>query len=243
MTLPGMTPPRAAPIAAARGPARSVRRRGWRALAMLAVVLAALLPGIAAAAEEEASGIAALGFNLPGLVSNLVGFLILLLLLRVFLWDRILKVLDERKQRIEEGLNQAEQAAGRAAASEDEARRIMEQARGEGREAVQRAQEAAERLRAELEERARQDAEQIVSRARQELQAERDRAIQQLHEEFADLTLAAAERVIGQSLDRSAHQRLIDEVLLGSQFADGQGGAGEGSDGPDAAGDQRPQDN
>ena len=81
-----------------------------------------------------------------------------------------------------------------------------------------------------LEERARQDAEQIVVRAREEVQAERDRAIQQLHQEFADLTITAAERVIGQSLDRSAHQRLIDEVLVSGQFSDGGGSNGK-SDG------------
>ena len=79
---------------------------------------------------------------------------------------------------------------------------------------------------AALEQRAREEAEQIVTRAREEVRVERDRAIQQLHEAFADLTIAASERVIGQSLDRSAHQRLIDEVLAGSSFDDGDNGAG-----------------
>ena len=218
-------------------PRRAPRLPGPRIAAALAGLLAAAAPALVTAAEEEASGIAALGFNLPGLVSNLVGFLILMVLLRVFLWDRILRVLDERKQRIQEGLSQAEQAAARASASEDQARRIMEEARGEGRAAVERAQEAAERLREELEERARLDAEQIVSRAREEVRAERDRAIQQLHQEFADLTIVAAERVIGQSLDRSAHQRLIDEVLVSSQFSGDRGGDDE-----DGSGAQRPGD-
>ncbi len=173
---------------------------------------------VAAAEGEEAGGIAALGFNLPGLISQLVNFLILLVVLRLFLYRPLLKMLDERKRRIAEGLNRAEQAAEQAAASEDEARKVVEEARAEGREAVQRAQEAAERLREELEQRARTDAEQIVARAREEVQAERDRAIQQLHQEFADLTISAAERVIGESLDQSAHQRLIDEVMVGSSF-------------------------
>lgn len=225
MTVPGLTGLAATRIVRMCRPS-SVRRRRLHWAAVLSAALFALLPSISIAAEteSESGGIAALGFNLPGLVSNLVGFLILLLLLRVFLWDRILSVLDERRERISEGLSQAEQAANRAAASEDESRRIMEEARTEGRDAVQRAQEAADRLRVELEERAREEAEQIVSRSRQELQAERDRAIQQLHQEFADLTVEAAERVIGQSLDRTAHQRLIDEVLLGSQFAVGEDG-------------------
>jgi F-type H+-transporting ATPase subunit b len=94
----------------------------------------------------------------------------------------------------------------------------MDEARAEGRELVARSQQTADRLRAELEERARADAEQIVTRAREEIQSERDQAIQQLRREFTDLTMTAAERVIGQSLDRDAHQRLIDEVLVNSEF-------------------------
>ncbi len=196
-----------------------------RLTAVLIGIFVAAVPAVAAA-EEEASGIAALGFNLPGLISQLVNFLILMIVLRLFLYRPLLNMLDQRKQRIEEGLNRAEEAVKQASASEDEARRIMDEARAEGRVAIQRSQEAAERLRGELEQRARDDADQIVTRAREEVQAERDRAIQQLHEEFADLTIAASERVIGQSLDRTAHQRLIDEVLAGSSFTDGSNGAG-----------------
>jgi F-type H+-transporting ATPase subunit b len=197
-----------------------------RAAAVVAGLLLATVPALALAQEEESGGIAALGFNLPGLVAQLVNFLILLIVLRLFLYRPVLRILDQRRERIQQGLSRAEQAAEQASASEDEARRVMEEARAEGREAVQAAQGAADRLRQELEDRARQDAEQIVVRARQEVQAERDRAIQQLHQQFADLTVTAAERVIGQSLDRAAHQRLIDEVLVGSELSDGGGDAG-----------------
>lgn len=176
-----------------------------------------VVPAFAMAAEEV-TGIAALGFNLPGLIAQLINFGILLVVLRMFLYKPVLNVLEERKRRIEEGLNRAEQAAVQASASQDEARRVIEEARAQGREMVASAQEAAARLRAELEERARGDAAQLVERARQEVQQERDQAIQQLRREFTDLTIAAAERVIGQSLDRTAHQRLIDEVLVNSDL-------------------------
>ncbi len=58
----------------------------------------------------------------------------------------------------------------------------------------------------------------MLERARTEIQLERDQAIAELRGEFADLTVSAAEKVIGQSLDRQAHQRLIDEVLAESTF-------------------------
>ncbi|MSP21577.1 MAG: ATP synthase F0 subunit B [Dehalococcoidia bacterium] len=201
---------------------RGVGRRAWRSRLLRAVTLGVALacgPGLALAAEAEVpTGIAALGFNLPGLIAQLINFAILLVVMRMFLYKPVLKILDERKTRIEEGLNRAEQAAAQASASQDEARRVIEEARGQGRELVASAQEAAARLRAELEERARIDSAGIVSRARDEIKNERDQAIEQLRREFTDLALAAAERVIGQSLDRAAHQRLIDETLVNSDL-------------------------
>ena len=85
-----------------------------------------------------------------------------------------------------------------------------------------RAQETAARLSEELETQARSEAEQIVSRASAEIDAERQQAINSLRSEFAELTVNAAERVIGQSLDRDAHQRLITESLVGTSFSDSE---------------------
>ena len=195
----------------------------WRRVAAVALGVAlAMVPAVAGAQEaEEPSGIAALGINLPGLIAQLINFAILLVILRMFLYKRVMNVLDERKRRIQEGLDAASQAASQASASEAEARRVMDEARAEGREAVARAQEQALRLREQLEAQARADAEQIVTRAREEVALERDQAIAQLRREFADLTVTAAERVIHQSLDRTAHQRLIEETLAESPLGRG----------------------
>ena len=139
-----------------------------------------MLPAMALAAEEEGpSGIAALGFNLPGLVAQLINFAILLVVLRLFLFGPVVRLLDERKARIQEGLQQAEQAAAQVFASEEQSARVLAEARAEGQAAIQRAQESAARLREDLEARARADAEQIVTRAREEIALERDQAIQQ----------------------------------------------------------------
>ncbi len=176
-----------------------------------------IVPAVASAAEES-GGIAALGISLPGLVAQLVNFGILLIVLRLFLFKPIMKVMDERKRKIEEGLQASTKAAQAAESSQEESRRAMEQARAEGRELIGRAQETAGRLREELEAQARRDADALVERARAEINREREQAVQSLRAEFADLTVRAAERVVGQSLDRNAHQRLIDETLATSSF-------------------------
>ena len=199
---------------APRGARRAAQAAG------LAVLLLAVTPMMAAATEEKAEGIAALGFSLPALIGNLINFTILLIVLRLFLYKPVLKLLDERKARIQEGLERAEQAASAASASEVEVRAAVEAAQAQGRDFVAQAQAGAAQLRAELEESARADAEQIVSRAREEVQIERDQAIELLRREFAGLTITAAERVTRQTLDRAAHQRLIDEVLVEGGFSD-----------------------
>ena len=159
-----------------------------------------------------------LGFNVPVLIAQMVNFFILLVVLRIFLYKPILNMLDRRSQRIREGMEAAEQSKEQAAQAEEEVARQLDEARQQGQALVAQAQEAANRIQEEARSQARRDSEIQLERARSEIQLERDQAIAELRKEFADLTVSAAEKVIGQSLDRQAHQRLIDEALAESTF-------------------------
>lgn len=164
-----------------------------------------------------------LGINLPGLITQFVNFGLLLFILWVFLFKPLQRVLDERRRRIEEGLKASESAQEAADEARAQAQAEIQRGREEAQTIVAQAQEIAQRMQREAQENARAEADSIVERARQEIQQERDQALAQLRTEFADLTITAAERVIGQAVDRPAHQRLIDEVLAGSSFAGGDG--------------------
>jgi F-type H+-transporting ATPase subunit b len=159
-----------------------------------------------------------LGLNIPVLVAQLVNFFLLLVVLRLFLYRPILNMLDRRSQRIREGLEAADQSKEQAAQAEEEVAKQLEEARQQGQAHMAQAQETASRIQEEARNQARRDAEVLLERARSEIQLERDQAIAELRQEFADLTVSAAEKVIGQSLDRQAHRRLIDEVLAESTF-------------------------
>lgn len=159
-----------------------------------------------------------LGLNLPGLIAQFVNFGILLFILWRFVLPPVQRMLDERRQRIQESLDAAERM--RAQATETE--KMLEEQREEGRRQAQQiigqAQEIARRIEAEARAQAQQEAEALIARARTEIQLERDGAIAELRREFADITVAAAEKVINQSLDRTAHKRLIDDVLASSDL-------------------------
>ena len=159
-----------------------------------------------------------IGINLPVLVAQTVNFVVLLTLLKLFVYKPVLNMLDQRRARIEEGLNAAQRGQESAAEAEKTAQAELETARREGQNIVQNAQQVAQRLQEEGRAAAAQQTEAMLERARSEIGLERDQAIAELRREFADLTIAAAEKIIGQSLDRGAHQRLIEQALAESSF-------------------------
>ncbi len=163
-------------------------------------------------------GIADLGVNLPVLVAQLINFTALLIVLRLLVYKPVLKMLDERRNRIQEGLSAAQQGREQALEANREAGARIEAARREGQDIVAQAQQVSARLQEEGRQQTQVQAEALLERARNEIQLERDNAIAELRREFADLTIAAAEKVIGQSLDRAAHRRLIEQALADSTF-------------------------
>ena len=169
-------------------------------------------------------GLKALGINLPSLLAQLVNFTLLLVVLYLLAYKPLLRLLDERKKRIQEGLAASEEAKRRLAETEQESAAELERARQEGQALIAQTQQMSARIQEEARQQARAEAEQLLERARSEIQLERDGAIAELRREFGDLTITAAERVIRRSLDRETHRQLIDEVLAEAPQSDGNGG-------------------
>lgn len=161
-------------------------------------------------------GIGDLGISIPGLVAQLIGFAILLALLRVVAYKPFLKMMDERSRRVREGLEAAEKMKEQAAQADVTVQKRLEEARQEGQTLIGQAQQISSRIQDEARDQARTEGEALLARARNEIQLERDDALTQIRREFADLTVTAAEKVIGQALDKKAHERLIEEVLAKS---------------------------
>ena len=154
-----------------------------------------------------------LGVHLPSLLIYLVNFLLVLGLLFAFAYRPILRLMDQRADRIRESLEASERAREEAASSQQAVEEQLVEARREAQRIMDQAREAAERFRAEEMERAREQAETFVSRAQSDIQRERDAAIEEVRANFSDLAITAAERVVRRSLDRQAHEDLISQVL------------------------------
>lgn len=154
-----------------------------------------------------------LGIDVPSLVAFLINFFLLLGLLTLVLYKPVTRMLDQRSAKIKESLEQAERIQQESVRAEESVKVEIDAGRREGQALINQAAQRAEKVKEAARAEARQEAEILVAKARTEIDRERDESFNQLRQEFADLAIVAAEKVIGQSLDKKAHQELIDKVL------------------------------
>ncbi len=155
----------------------------------------------------------ALGINAGYLISQIANLLILLVLLRIFLFRPVLEMLDRRAETIRKGVQDAELASERAAQAEAEFQKRIEVAQQEARTILDRASEEAQRLQERARTDARKEAQELLEQARKEIERERQQALRADRVQLADLVVAAASKLIGQTLDEASHRRLIEQFL------------------------------
>ena len=154
-----------------------------------------------------------LGISLSTLLAQIAAFVILLVILYFFAYKPVLKMLDERSRKIKESIDEVQKVKEQALQTEEEFKKKIESASKEGQEVISKAMRTGEEARKRAQEEAKQEAQALVEKARMEIQRERNEAIGELRQEFADLTIVAAEKVIGKSLDKETHRQIIDKVL------------------------------
>lgn len=155
----------------------------------------------------------ALGINLGYLLTQILGITALILLLTAFLYKPVLRVLDERKARIAKGLEDARQAAIARENADAEAKRVLDEARAEASNIRREAVVAAEQAAKDVEARAREDAKGILANARTEATEERNRILADLRGQVAAISIAAANKLVGESLDEKRQRTLITEFF------------------------------
>ncbi len=158
-------------------------------------------------------GFASLGINLPLLVVFIINFIVLFVLLRIFLYKPVLKMLDERAKRTKEGMELAEATKKDYEQARTEVQKQIEKGRQEAQAIITQAMQVGERLKEESRQEATKQAQVIVDRTRAELETERDKIVGDLRREFVDISISAAEKVIKETLDKEKHRKLIEETL------------------------------
>ena len=155
----------------------------------------------------------ALGINLGYLITQLLGITALILILSAFVYKPMLRVLDERKARIAKGLEDARQAEIARQNADADAKRILDEARAEAANIRREAVVAAEGAAKDVEHKAREDARAIMANAQTEATEERNRILSDLRGQVAAISIAAANKLVGESLDEKRQRQLINDFF------------------------------
>jgi F-type H+-transporting ATPase subunit b len=160
---------------------------------------------------------AALGINLGFFLVQVFNFVIVAIVLSAWAYRPIVNLLEQRKQRIAQGLEDARIASEARANAEKEAQKIIAGAQAEANKRVSDATERAEKAAADVRTAAEGERARILKVAQEEGALERNRILADLRGQVAALALAAAQKVIGEALDEKRQHSLIQEFFSGIQ--------------------------
>jgi F-type H+-transporting ATPase subunit b len=182
-------------------------------MTLFSVLGPAVSAGIVAAAEEAAAEGGGLAINFFWIVVASLNFLLFALILYLAFGKQVSGMLASRRERIEQGIRDAEQARKDRESAEQERLAALTEARREANDILARAQKVAQETRDADIVATREELERMRVRATDEIAAEKQRALAELRGEVADRALQAAGRVVGETMTDQRQRRLVEEFL------------------------------
>ena len=152
------------------------------------------------------------GVDWPHLIAQIISFSIVAVLLHKFAYKRVLTVLEERRQRITEGLKNAERIKDELAKTEAARQEVLAQANAQANKLIEEARAAAARVQEQETRKAIAAAEQIIAKAREAAAQEHARMLTELKREIGRLVVQTAAKVTGKILTLQDQQRLAEET-------------------------------
>lgn len=157
----------------------------------------------------------ALGINIGLLIVQIIAFIIVFLTLNSWVYKPMLDMMETRKTKIAQGLEDARVAADARANAEKEAEKIIADAQAEAGKVVREATERAAAAGKDVKAAAEAEAAKAREAALAETEQERNRILGDLRGQVASLAISAANKLVGEALDESKQRALLDEFFSG----------------------------
>lgn len=152
------------------------------------------------------------GLDWPHFIAQVISFSLVALLLYIFAYKRILQVLEERRQRIAEGLANADKIKAELARTEAQRLETLSQANAQATKLIEEARAAAARVQEQETQKAIAAAEQIIAKAREAAAADHERMLAELKREVGRLVVQTTATVTGKVLTSEDQRRLAEET-------------------------------
>ncbi|HSM24125.1 MAG TPA: F0F1 ATP synthase subunit B [Anaerolineaceae bacterium] len=156
-----------------------------------------------------------LGINLGFLLVHIINFAIVYVVLRAWVFGPVTKMLENRRNKIAQGLEDARVAADARASAEKAAEKIIGDAQLKANDIIRESTTRAESLQKEMLTEAKQDVEKLREVALSEVEEERVRLLSEMRGDVSAIAIAAAQKLIGEALDDKRQRSLLAEFFSG----------------------------
>ncbi len=154
-----------------------------------------------------------LGINWKLLIAQLINFAILLYVLKRFAYTPIVKMLNERTEKIEKGLKNAEETRKKLTEITQKEKEILSKAKIEARDILKKSEDTAKRSKDEIAAEVKAQAEKIITDAKASIESEKTKMLREVKTEVAELVISATEKIINERIDSKKDRELIEKSI------------------------------
>ena len=146
------------------------------------------------------------------LIGQLIAFAIFVWFCMKFVWPPITNAMDARQKKIAEGLDAAGRAERDLKLAQEKATQMLRDTKKTAAEMLDKANKTASEIVEEAKQTARAEGERLIANAKTEIDLEVNRVKEDLRAQVSVLAVAGAEKILGSSVDASAHNQLVEQL-------------------------------
>jgi len=154
-----------------------------------------------------------MGLEIGQIVTQIIGFLIAVFLLKKFAWKPLLSILEQRRSKIKSEFDNIDKEKQKVADLLSDYQTKLKEIDSLARVKIQEAAREGQKLANEIKENARKESKEILTKAREEIQRDVDKAKVQLKNDLVNMTMRVAQKLIGEKLDEEKDKKLIAEFI------------------------------
>lgn len=147
------------------------------------------------------------------LIGQSIAFVFFVWFCMRYVWPPLVKALDERQQKIADGLAAAEKAQRELAEADTQVALLLKQAREDARVLIDQAEKRGNQIIEDAKEQARIEGARIITAAQADIAQQTSQAREVLRQQVAGLAVVGAERILGEHMDQAANSKLLDDLV------------------------------
>ena len=154
-----------------------------------------------------------MNLEIQQILTQALGFLILLFILKKIAWKPLLSLLDERREKISSEFQTIDRTKSELSRLEQDYKARLAEIDAQARQRIQEAISEGQRISVEIQEKAREESKNILNKAKENIELEVAKARVELRNQVATLAIKAAEKLIKVELTEERHKRLVTEFI------------------------------